>query len=79
MTHEADAADTLHQYWGLPERMPLDEFLVSAELDDVQFGVEDVVVVVDFDGDLPMTLDAGDGIDDVCGSHVKPLGVSQTG
>ena len=71
MTDEADAADTLHQYRGLPERMPLDEFLVSAELDDVQLGVDDVVVVVDFDGDLPMSLDTGDGIDDECGSHVQ--------
>ncbi len=59
--------------------MPLDEFLVSAELDDVQFGVEDVVVVVDFDGDLPMTLDAGDGIDDNVVVMLSPLGVSQTG
>src|SRR6478752_197325 len=74
MADEADAADALHQYWGLPEGMPLDEFLVSTELDDVQFGVDDVVVVVDFDGDLPMTLDTGDGIDDEFGGHVRPFG-----
>ena len=79
MTDEADTADTLHQYRGLPERMPLDELLVSAELDDVQFGVDDVVVVVDFDGDLPMSLDTGDGIDDECCSHVRSLRVSQIG
>jgi hypothetical protein len=55
--------------------MPLDELLVSAELDDVQLGVDDVVVVVDFDGDMPMSLDTGDGIDHVCGRHVRPLRV----
>src|SRR6516225_7788365 len=71
MTDKADTTDTLHQYWGLPERMPLDELLIAAELDDVQFGIDYVVVVVDFDGDFPMSLDPGDGIDDEFGSHVR--------
>ena len=64
VTDEADSADALHQHRGLPERVALDEFLESAELDDMQLGVDDVVVVVELDGDLAVSLDAGDGIDD---------------
>ena len=41
--------------------------------------MEERLVVIDFDGDLPMSLDPGDGIDNEFGSHVRPLRVSQTG
>jgi hypothetical protein len=30
----------------------------------VQLGVDHVVIIIELDGDLPMSLDAGDGIDD---------------
>jgi hypothetical protein len=44
--------------------MALNEFLVSAKFDDVKFGVDDVVVIIEFDDDLPMSLDASNGIDE---------------
>ena len=60
---EADSADALHQHRRLPVRVPLDEALIAAELHHVQLGVDDVVVVVEFDHDLAVPLDSGDRID----------------
>src|SRR4051794_18879601 len=71
---EADSADALHQHRGLPERMALNEFLESAELDDMQPGIDDVAVVVEIHGHLAVALDAGDGVDDQLSAHARPPG-----
>ena len=72
VTDEADSADPLHQHRRLPERVALDELLEAAELDDMQPGVDDVVVVVEVHGDLAVALDPGDGIDDQLSAHATP-------
>jgi hypothetical protein len=59
-----DAAQTLHQHRHLPERTPLDEALEPAELDHVQAGLDDLLILVEQDDDLPVSLHAGDGLDD---------------
>ena len=69
VTDEADSADPLHQHRRLPERVALNELLEAAELDDMQPGVDDVVVVVEVHGDLAVALDPGDGIDDQLSAH----------
>ena len=71
VTDEADSADALHQHRRLPERVALNELLEAAELDDMQPGVDDVVVVVEVHGDLAVALDPGDGIDDQLSAHAR--------
>ena len=69
VTDEADSADPLHQHRRLPEWVALNELLEAAELDDMQPGVDDVVVVVEVHGDLAVSLDPGDGIDGQLSGH----------
>src|SRR6185312_13192357 len=69
VTDKADSADPLHQHRRLPEWVALNELLEAAELDDMQPGVDDVVVVVEVHGDLAVALDPGDGIDDQLSAH----------
>ena len=69
VTDETDSADALHQHGCLPERVALDKLFEAAELDDMEPGVDDVVVVVEVHGDLAVALDSGDGIDDQLGAH----------
>jgi hypothetical protein len=54
----------LHQDDDFPEWPPLDESFEAAEFDDVQAGLDDLVVVVHADGHLPVAFDARDRIDD---------------
>ena len=63
VAHRADAAQTLHEHGQLPERPPLDEALEAAELNDVRARLADVVVLVEEDRHLAVTLDPGDGLD----------------
>ena len=72
VTDETDSADALHQHRRLPERVALNELLEPTELDDMQPGVDDVVVVVEMHGDLAVALDAGDGVDDKLPAHARP-------
>ena len=77
VTDEADSADALHQHRRLPERVALNEFLESAELDDMQPGVDDVAVVVEVHGHLAVALDAGDGVDDQAFCSREASGISR--
>src|SRR6185312_9996878 len=72
VTDKADSADPLHQHRRLPEWVALNELLEAAELDNMQPGINDVVVVVEVHGDLAVALDPGDGIDDQLSTHAKP-------
>ena len=60
----ADAADARGDRRHFVERPALAEFLEPAKLGDVELRVGDVAVVVEMDGDLRVTLDAGDRVDD---------------
>ncbi len=79
MADTADTADSLHEDRRLPVRVTLDEPLVAAELDHVQLGIGDVVVVIEFDDHLPMSLDAGDRIDHDRLRHARCPLISRTG
>ena len=72
VTDKADSADPLHQHRRLPEWVALNELLEAAELDDMQPGVDDIAVVVEVHGHLPVALDAGDGVDDQLSTHAGP-------
>ena len=64
VAHRADAAQPLHQDRHLPEGAALDEALEAAELDDVQAGLLHLALLVEQDGDLAVSLDAGHRLDD---------------
>ena len=63
VAHRTDAAEPLHDHRDFPQKPPADESLESAELDDMQARLVDVVVGVQMDGHLAMPLDASDGRD----------------
>src|SRR5690606_29628833 len=69
---ETDAADALHQHRRLPVRVALNELLETAELDDVQPGIDDIAVVVKVHGHLAVALDPGDRVDDELLAHAMP-------
>ena len=62
----ADAAQTLHQHRHFPERAALDEAFETPELDDVQAGAQTRLAFVEEDGDLAVSLDAGDAVRSRC-------------
>ena len=63
VAHRTDAAQALHHDRHLPVRPALDEFLEAAEFDDVQAHLVHVIVFIEQQGDLAVTLDAGHRID----------------
>ena len=59
----ADAAQALHEERHFPVRAALDEFLKTAELDDMEARFDDVVVIVDQQRDFAVPFDTRDRID----------------
>ena len=63
MADRADAAQALHKKRHFPERATLDEFLETAEFNDMKSRLDDVIVIVDQQCDLAVSFDARDWID----------------
>ena len=62
--YRADATQTLHQNRHFPIRAAFDELFKATEFNDVQAHLMHLVVIVQQDGDLAVTLDAGNRLDD---------------
>ena len=69
----ADAAEPLDEDRGLPVGTALDEPLETAELDDVEPGLDYLTGVVQPDGDLAVAFDPGDGFDRYLLTHGRSL------
>ena len=76
MAHRTDAAEPLHEHDDFPQRPPLHEPLEAPELDDVETRVEHAMVVVHADGDLAVSLDARQRVDDDLPDHRTRLSQS---
>jgi hypothetical protein len=64
MAHRTDAAQPLHHHWHFPVRPALDEFLESAEFDDVQPCLLDVTLLVEQQRHLAVAFHARERLDD---------------
>jgi hypothetical protein len=64
MADRANAAEPLDEHGDFPEWPALDEPLEAAELHDVQPGLGDLVVLIEKNRDLAVTLDSGYRLDD---------------
>src|SRR5690242_6297578 len=73
VAHWADATDTRHDCRHLRKRPTGTELLEASKLGDVKVRVTDVSMLIKFDGDLGMSFDAGDGIN----NHFRHLGSSR--
>src|SRR5205085_12293215 len=59
----ANAADARHQRWHLGKRTPFAEFFESPELGYVEMGIFHTSLVVEEQGNLGVSLDAGNRVD----------------
>ena len=64
MADWADATEALHEDRQLPERAALNEALEATELDDMESGLFDTVVLVEKDGDLAVAFHPCERLDD---------------
>jgi hypothetical protein len=64
VAHGADAAQPLHNDRHFPVEPALREPFEPPELDDVEPGLFDLIVLVEMDRHLPVTFYAGHGVDD---------------
>ncbi len=64
MAHRTDTTQTLDDDWNFPVQPPLDESLEPAKLDNVEPSLFDLAGLIQPNGDLAVTFDARDRVDD---------------
>jgi hypothetical protein len=59
VANRADTAQSLHEHGGLPVRPSLDKTLKTPELHNVESGLCNLVLIIQMNGDLAVTLNPG--------------------